>query len=326
MQRLPLLLISSLLTPVLASAQGTVPATAKPSRLDTSDLTVTYGDDRVAARLVQKQWDPSNPRPTCKLFHHIYAPDGALLTKGLGGQFEHHRGLFVGWNRTKHAGKSYDFWHCNRGERQQFAGTASPEQLGMQEGAQVIKARWVAPDGRGIVDELRGLAVVAHQPDHYVLHMRVECRALDGEVRLGGDPQHAGQQFRALQQFAEKDADPVLYLRPEGAKEHGNDVWTQCDWIAGILRLPDESYTVLRVESPNNRGKTTWSTRPYGRFGATRTVKLVEGKALRIDQLYVIAQGARDAKWCAEQATKWRDWVAPADNKHRDGSSPKRGG
>ena len=93
---------------------STVKASYSP---DKPDLAVTYGQDKVAARLVHKKWDPSDPRPTCKLFHHVYAPDGTLLTKGLGGQFEHHRGLFVGWNRTRHNGKSYDFWHCSSWER-----------------------------------------------------------------------------------------------------------------------------------------------------------------------------------------------------------------
>lgn len=299
----------SLLASAWATGQGTAPATAKTSKeRDEADRTVRYGDQKVAARLFERSWDPADPRPTCKLFHQIYAPDGTLLTKGLGGQFEHHRGLFVGWNRTLHKGKSYDFWHCNRGERQELRGTVAPARLQMHEAAQVMRTRWVAPDGTGIIEELRGLEVIAHQEDHYVLHMRVECRALDGDVKLSGDPQHAGQQFRALQQFAEKDAEPVLYLRPRGAKEHGNDVWTKCDWIAGVLRLPNETYTVLRIESPDNPGETTWSTRPYGRFGATRTVKVPSGEAMRIDQYYVIAQGARDAAWCAKQAATWRLW------------------
>lgn len=324
MLRTPLLVVSLLAVSGTASAQQA--AAAKPP----TELDVTYGEgtrahDRVAARLIQQKWDPSDPRPTCKVFHQVFAPDGTLLTKGLGGQFEHHRGLFVGWNRTLCNGKSFDFWHCNKGERQTFGGIVSPMLLSMGERAQVSFLHWVAPDGEAIVHELRGLEVVHHEEHQYVLHMRVQCRALAGDVQLSGDPQHAGQQFRALQQFAEKDAWPVLYLRPEGAKKHGNDVWTKCDWIAAVLRLPKETYTVLRIESPHNPGQTTWSTRPYGRFGATRAVKVAKNEAMRIDQIYVIAKGARDDRWCADQAVKWRKWQGLTPLKETKRTGQKRG-
>jgi len=309
------LLLSSL---ILLSTPSVSCQETKPRKPQASDpdavfgvhnplLALTYGeDDRVAARLMQLKWDPKNPRPTCKVFHHVYAPDGALLTKGFGGQFEHHRGLFVGWNRTLVGKKRYDFWHCNKGERQEFTGVYAPALLGLKDGAQVSIMAWNDPDGRQIVHELRGLEVLAHDDDSYALLMRVQCQATV-DLTFTGDPQHAGQQFRSLQQFAEKDADPVLYMRPEGAKDHGNDVWTGCDWIAGVLRLPKKTYTVLRIESPHNGGKKIrWSTRPYGRFGATRTMELKKGERMRIDQIYVIANGAQDGKWCADQAAKWR--------------------
>lgn len=310
------LLISSLI--LLSSSplqcQETKPAGQQPKDPDAvfgahkPELAVTYGEDKVAARLMQLPFDKNNPRPTCKVFHHVYAPDGALLTKGFGGQFEHHRGLFVGWNQTKVGDKRFDFWHCNKGEHQDFAGTLAPQLLSLGKKAQVSMIAWVAPDGRQIVNELRGFEVLEHDEHAYALLMRVQLTA-SVDLTLTGDPQHAGQQFRSLQQFAEKDADPVLYLRPPTRKEHGNDIWTECDWIAGILRLPKKTYTVLRIESPHNGGKKIrWSTRPYGRFGATRTFKLKKAERVRLDQIYVIAEGAQDGKWCSDQAEKWRKW------------------
>jgi len=276
---------------------------------------VTFGEQKVAAHLFQKTWDAKDPRPTCKVFHQVYSLDGTLLTKGLGGEFEHHRGLFVGWNRTKHDGKLYDFWHLHKGESQRYQGPTSPELLNMGKHAQVSTIDWSAPDEQRIIRELRGLEVVRHNDDHYVLHMRVQCSTDALDVELGGDPQHAGQQFRAPQQFAEKGQTPVTYLRPDGAKEHGNDVWTDCDWIAGVMALPKATFTVLRIEGPANPGKTTWSTRPYGRFGATRTVTVTKEKPMRIDQFYVIANGERDVAWCHEQATKWRAQAQQTDKR-----------
>lgn len=268
---------------------------------------------------MQKTWNPEQAAATCKVFHQVFAPDGTLLTKGNGGSFPHHRGLFVGWNRTRYGKQRCDFWHLHKGESQRFLGQLAPSALGMGKSAQVSSIGWFAKDERLVVHEFRGLEILASDEQSYVLHMRVECRTNLEQVELDGDPQHAGQQFRSLQQFAEKGAAPVRYLRPEGAKEHGNDVWTECHWIAGVLDVLDAKspeadaapaeprpYTVLRIEGPNNPGKTTWSTRPYGRFGATRTTTITPKKPLRIDQYYVVANGAQTAAWCQQQAKRWR--------------------
>jgi hypothetical protein len=83
-------------------------------------------------------------------------------------------------------------------------------------------------------------------------------------------------------------------------------VWTGCDWIAEIQPYGERRYTILRVEGPDNRGETTWSTRDYGRFGATRTVDVTAERPLVLNQFYVVANGARDAAWCAAQAQKLR--------------------
>ena len=85
-------------------------------------------------------------------------------------------------------------------------------------------------------------------------------------------------------------------------------------WIAAVLdvvdvKKPDDeprSYTVLRIEGRDNPGETTWSTRAYGRFGATRTVTISPKKPMRIDQYYVVANGAQTLEWCQQQAERWR--------------------
>ena len=64
-------------------------------------------------------YDPSTPESlhkTDKPFLHVFDADGKKpITKGPGGQYTHHRGIFIGWNRIKVAGKSYDRWHMKGG-------------------------------------------------------------------------------------------------------------------------------------------------------------------------------------------------------------------
>ena len=272
---------------------------------------LTFRDCSPATTFFHKEHDEAHHHDTCKVFHHVRALDGTLLTKGNGGMFQHHKGLFIGWNRTAWNKRRFDFWHMPKQELQVFRAFLSPKELGMAAGAQVCAIDWIAPEGEVVIAERRGLQLLEQHGDHYVLHLRNELRAPNGKVRLAGDPQHAGQQFRAPQTFAPKDAVKVSYVRPAGAEDHGNDVWTGCDWIAEIQPHGEQRYTILRVEGRDNRGETTWSTRDYGRFGATRTVDVTKERPLRLDQYYVIAAGARDATWCAAQAAKLRRTPAP---------------
>lgn len=271
---------------------------------------VTYGqagdgqEAKVAARIVQKTWNPEKPRETCKVYHAIYAPDGTLLTKGEGGKFGHHRGYFVGWNKTGFGDKTYDFWHMSKGVYQRFGGHGTSNFLDMGSNAQVSLVDWCDPKGQIVCRELRGMEVLSHSDDHYVLLARSKLMTIRTDINLAGDPHHSGQQFRALQKFAEDGAKPVAYIRPEGAKGKDNDIWTNLDWCAAVLELDKGSYTVLQVDGPSNTGDTRWSTRPYGRFGVTRKATVKKGKHVILDQYLVVANGARDAAWCQEQANK----------------------
>lgn len=279
---------------------------AKPKPKPKPGADLTFADGKPATTLFRRKHDPEHHHDTCKVFHHVRALDGTLLTKGNGGRFQHHKGLFVGWNQTRWNGRRFDFWHMPKQELQVFQRFVAPDQLGMAAGAQVCEVHWVTPEGEPVVLERRGLQMLAQNEDSYTLHLRNELRAASHEVALGGDPQHAGQQFRSPQAFAPDGATKVTYVRPKSAEHHGNDVWTGCDWIAAIQDHGDRTFTILRVEGPTNRGKTTWSTRDYGRFGATRTVKIRKDEPLLLDQFYVIANGRRDATWCQTQATNLR--------------------
>lgn len=284
---MPRLSFALVLVPLAACAAAPAPITG--------DRLIT-GSGRLAAELVHRPYDPADAETTCKVYHHVFAPDGRLLTKGEGGEFQHHRALFVGWNRTRRGDQYFDFWHCHNGERLEFRRFASDG----APAAQTIDVAWVAGDGTEVLDERRALAVSDLDTDTTRLELDITLTARGASVVLDGDPQHSGQQFRALDLFSPADAPKVHYLRPEGAVPHGNDVWTGCSWIAAILPLPGGPVTVLRVEHADNP-PATWSTRDYGRFGAMRSLDLAPDKPLTLDFDYLIADGERDLAWCEQQ-------------------------
>lgn len=264
-------------------------------------------DQGLAALYVWSNYDPDRQRETCKVWHDIYSPDGRLLTKGLGGEFEHHRGLFFGHNQVRAGNRSFDFWHCRGGVSQRHMGFLDPSAIdGLQGDWQVAQVDWCDAKGKAIVRELRALTAIAESPECTRIDVVIELRAVDGPVRLGGDPQHSGHQFRALNAFAKPNAEPLRYVRPASASGGNNDVWTDCDWIAGVLPLTEGPVTVIRVEKPGNPGPVRWSTRPYGRFGATFSYTLTPDKPLRIGYSYIIANGELDAEQCQQLANAAR--------------------
>ncbi|NDE98604.1 MAG: hypothetical protein EB034_10040, partial [Verrucomicrobia bacterium] len=64
-------------------------------------LDVTFGGKPLVRFMYA--YDPSTKESlhdTYKPYLHVFAPDGdQLITKGPGGQFTHHRGIFIGWNK-----------------------------------------------------------------------------------------------------------------------------------------------------------------------------------------------------------------------------------
>jgi hypothetical protein len=259
--------------------------------------------EALALRYVHEPYDAQRVRETCKVWHELHAPDGRTITKGLGGEYEHHRGLFFGFNQTKVGGKKFDFWHCNKGEAQRHAGFCAPSQLGLGNDWQVAQIEWTEPSGTIVVSERRALRVRAIDERTWRFDFVSELAA-DRDVTLSGDPQHSGCQFRALAQFAEKGSEKVRYVRPSTAVAHANDVWTNCQWIAAILPLDGDDVTVLRVEMPGNPDSVQWSTRDYGRFGATFEQELKPGVPLRVRYAYVVAIGSLDEARCETLAAQ----------------------
>jgi hypothetical protein len=243
--------------------------------------------------------DPAQHADTCKCWHAVHAADGRLLTKDLGGEYPHHRGLFLGWNKMRWNGRDFDFWHCRNGETQQFRGFLPSA---ASDGCQPAQIDWCVSDGTRIVAETRSLRARDLGEGEVAIDIECTLSATAGDVVLDGDPQHAGHQFRALQQFAEKGATPVRYVRPAGAKGADNDVWTDCRWIAAVLPLAGGDVTVLRIEGSGNPGPTQWSTRGYGRFGATFSTVLRPAAPLSLRWTYVVATGERDGAWCERTA------------------------
>lgn len=223
------------------------------------------------------RFDPDDLESTKKTYQHLYSPDGKVrLTKGLGGLYPHHRGLFAGWNHTTAGDRTFDFWHATGGVSLRDRGVvASATTTGIARATVTCRIDWVDADGKPIVHEQRTLTTWDTGEHRRVLDLAVALTPERGKVTLDGDPHHAGVQLRLAQECAERN--DVTYLRPKDTEAQGNDVWNGGDWVAARATIEKRPFVVLWLTDPDDHEPRVWSTRPYGRFGPFTRLELPAG-------------------------------------------------
>lgn len=223
------------------------------------------------------KYDEGDHFSTYKHFHHAYTFDGKdFITNGPGTgkeytpkgiQYPHHRGLYIGWSKTRAGGKSFDTWHCSNGvslRHQKFVD--SDEFVGPVAAREASIAHWCGGDGEPIVIEHRQVTTWNVGKGATVMDFDFTLRSAGGDVELDGDPQHAGFQFRAV------NGAKAQYIYPASAQKKGGDVWAGCLWVVNQFKVGDTPVAVVHMDHPQNpgtkEGQTVYSTRNYGRFGA----------------------------------------------------------
>jgi hypothetical protein len=232
-----------------------------------------------------------------KPFHHVFDPaTGIRLTKGPGGQYTHHRGIFFGYNRIAHGeGKQQnsDCWHCTGKSRQEHRET-------LLELAGPVAAREieVVPMAGGTVIDFAS-QITATTP-----------------ISLDGDPQHAGVHFRASNEVHESTTGQTYYLRPDGKAEPGefrnwpqDKTYVDAPWHAASFVVGGQRYTVLRANRPANPGQARMSERDYARFGSYFAHELEPGKPLELGYRFWVQPGELTV---AEATRIAADYASPA--------------
>jgi hypothetical protein len=232
---------------------------------------------------------------TYKVFHHLFDPSGKRLVTNGGptGLYPHHRGLMYAFNKISYDGgkKKADTWHCTNDAYQSHEGFLRVE-AGPVLGRQRVAVGWHGPKKEMFAKEERELTVYK-VPGGTLVEFASRLKTLAGPVRLDGDPQHAGFQFRADNEVADKKvAKQTYYLRPDGKGGFGEtrnwDPKTRkgpvdLPWDAMSFVLGDKRYTVAYLDSPKNPHPERYSERDYGRFGCYFEYDLTEDRPLVVN-------------------------------------------
>jgi len=235
---------------------------------------------------------------TYKVYHHVYDPRGErFVTKGPGGLFPHHRGLFFGFNRISYGqGKRADIWHCSGGTHQSHEGFVSG-QTGPVLGRHVVAVDWHGQGKEVFAKEQRELTVY-NTPGGLLIEFASVLTSTAGKVTLDGDPQHAGFQFRGSQEIPDKTSKLTYYLRPDGKDKPGsfrnwpgNKDHVNLPWNALSFVLGEQRYTCCYLDRPENPKEARFSERNYGRFGSYFKYEMDEGKPLELNYRIWLQEG-----------------------------------
>ena len=245
--------------------------------------------------------DTSSPErafDTAKVFAHVMDADGKnTITKGAGGKFPHHRGIFIGWNKLRHDGKSHDLWHVRNTEqkhRELLKQTSGPD------GASVTAViDWIGNDGKPVVEEKRTYSVRQEDGTHAIVDFKSELTAIGGDVELNGDPEHAGVQFRPSQQVADNKSAKYIFHEADIDPKKVQDL----PWVAEDFQVDDQWWSVQHMSHPDNATGARWSAyRDYGRFGPFTVVTIPEGETVTFQYRFRIQEGKSKPRAKLQQA------------------------
>ena len=246
---------------------------------------------------------PANRVRTYKVFHHVFSPNGdRIVTGGLNEDprvhSPHHRGIFYGFNRITYGnGQQADTWHCNDGAFQQHERFLASEQ-GLVLARHRTAVSWHGRDA-AFAEEERELTVY-NVPGGHLIEFASRLRSLSGSVRIDGDPQHAGFQFRAHNDVDAYTTNETIFVRPEGVGKAGEtrnwDPQTRqgpvnMPWNAMSFVLGGKRYTVAYLDHPKNPKEARFSEREYGRFGSYFEYTIERDKPLTVNYRLWLQEG-----------------------------------
>ena len=269
----------------------TPPEFAFEDKKDESRLEVAYGGKPIAR--YEYAFDDSTEETrhaTYKPFLHVYSADGGrFITKGAGGHFTHHRGIFHGYNHFEIDGTRRDLWHMKEGV-QVHRGFVRQE-TGSERAEFTSQVEWRTNEGETLLTEERTHAFLLPAAGEFALiEMRSALTAVAGDARLAGDPEHAGAQFRPADDIVKDETEYRFH-------KEGIDPTKDLDmpWVGAAYRLSTgpARYSVAILNHPDNPKGTVFSAyRDYGRFGAFPVIEIPKGETAAVRYRWIVSAGS----------------------------------
>jgi len=236
---------------------------------------------------------------TYKVFTHVFDFAGkAPITKGPGGKYTHHRGLFIGWTDTLigPSEKDYDSWGMK--DTHQLHAEWRAKNVADGRATQEEKILWRNRRGQPFIEEVRTISVTPGEDGQRVIDFVSSLTALNDNIKLRGDLQHAGMHLRMANEVSEHEHS-TRYILPEGAKELDNDKVVGAWWVCCSPIVRDTRYWIVHMSRDDLvTGQPVYSIRRYARFGAFFEPDLETGKALTVSFRIIVSENELDQAAC----------------------------
>jgi hypothetical protein len=260
---------------------------------------------------------------TYKPYLHVFDAEGtAPITKGAGGEFTHHRGLFIGWMKITVNGKTVDRWHMKNGKGDEvkvgeinvadIVHQKFTEQKADAQSATITSLNhWLGTkEGEVILEEERTMSFLpAPNPAYALIDFTSKVKAVAGDTALNGDPEHAGLQFRPSDSV-DRSLTKYLYPVPNAVPHKDRDY----PWVAETFTLKEgKTYSIIYLNHPTNpKGAPISAYRDYGRFGLFFNGAIKKGETFTTHIRIIVKEGDMpEADWIQKQANAFTGIDAP---------------
>lgn len=253
---------------------------------DTSDILF---DGKLIARYMHG-FDTSTKETThatYKPFLHVFDENAkGFITKGPGGLYTHHRGIFIGFSKLEKDGKKYDTWHMKNCAQVHKSFSNVSEDA--ESATFTSHVDWQDNQGNLLLVEQRQFKFLTPPDKAYVLiEQTSSLEAVNGDVKLAGDPEHAGVQFRPANEIVKEETQFVFHETDVDPKKNKD-----LPWVGQTFQIPSGKYSVVMLNHPANPKGTVWSAyRDYGRFGAYPTFEIPDGETRALRYRFIIGSG-----------------------------------
>ncbi len=278
---------------------------------DAGDHYDLSADGLVWLRTMTPKYDANNREETYKVYTHILDFDGKnLLTKGPGGLYTHHRGMFIGWKDTIINGVDYDTWHMVKEDSTQQHVKWEPLASSANSATQKEAIKWCDGKDKPFIQEVRAITAMPGENGARIFDFQSKLTSVAGKIELKGDLQHAGMHVRMAQDVADKDeaekkgkvpADKksTQYVLPQGSKVEPDDKVLGAWWVCCSCETGGKRYWIMHMTHPSTcKDVPVYSIRAYARFGTFWEPTLEEGKPQQYNFRIVLSDQAIDAATC----------------------------
>ncbi len=246
-------------------------------------------------------YDPSSVRTslasTNKTYLHVFDALGKRpITNGPVGEYAHHRGIMIGWQKASCNGKVYNYWAMT--DNAQIHRTFSVQEADASHATFTSLVDWMDEKDKPLIKEERTMTFRrAESPAYLLIDFTSKLTATAADITLGGNAEHAGIQFRPAEGI---ELTKTMYVYP-GENTDPHQIFDLA-WIGETFSLDGKVYSIVDMNHPGNpQGSKISAYRNYGRFGYAPTATLQSGNTLTVRYRFLVAEGEMPAAGTIQQ-------------------------